>query len=244
MKKNASALHHFLALVSQNRVYIVKTKNYSFPRVYRDFYRSPPVGAEEFFLAEQPALYFLETVDLTPSAAYGRRLAWARLWQAHGFTPVSPTVLRGLETGHPDDALHDDAVSAQSFLDIYHPDNDLAAAISLADTDPRIYLTLPKGDLQKLRKSAADVSMTLQEYCMAKIFSRPLPNPNLAELYGCLSHLRQSCTLLDTATKAVLISDQCEDPHTLAALATSLNEEIYQLRQLITALQGGRSYDH
>ena len=235
MKKEKFETYHFLALVSQNKVYIVKTKNASFSRVYREFYRSPPVGAENFFLAaQQPALYLLESDALTASAAYGRMLAWTRYWKAHGFTPVSPTVLRGLETAHPDDALHDSAVSDRNFADIYQPANNLAADISLSGTDPRIHLSISKDEFPRLRKSAADVSMTVQDYCTAKIFDRPLPNPSLSELYGCLSQLRRSCTLLDNATKYMLLTGKSEDIQSLCSLATSLDEEICQLRQLIT----------
>lgn len=245
MQRAISETYHFLALVSQASVHIIKRKSSAFSRIYRDFYRSPPSGAEDFFLHDQkPGFFFLESAELTSSAAYGRMLAWARRWQAHGFTPVPSTVSMALKTSHPDDAAHDLAVSARSFFDIYCPEADLSTAISLSSTDPRIYLTLSKEDIQKLRKSAADVSMTLQEYCTAKIWDRPLPNPDLSELYSCLSQLRRTCTLMDNAFKTTLLSGKIEDAQTMVSMATSLNSELRQLRQLITTLHGGVSHDH
>lgn len=245
MNTNLPEIHHFFALISRTRVCIIKRKSDAVSRIYRDFYRSPPLGAEDFFLTDQkPELYFLESAELSSSAAYGRILAWARRWQTYGFTPVPSTVSKALKTGHPDDAVHDRAVSIRSFLDIYRPNADLAAAISLVDTDPRIHLTLSKSDFQKLHKSAADVSMTLQEYCTAKIWGHPLPNPNLVELYSCLSQLRRTCTLLDNASKTILLSGKSEDTQALVSITAALNTELQQLRQLITTLHGGTSHDH
>ena len=245
MKNTLPEMSHFFALVSQTRVHIIKRKSAAFSRIYRDLYRSPPSGAEDFFLHDQkPGFFFLESAELTSSAAYGRLLAWARRWQAHGFTLVPSTVSRALKTGHPDDAVHDLAVSARSFLDIYRPEADLSKTTSLSSTDPRIHLVLSKDDLKKLRKSAADVFMTLQEYCTAKIWDRPLPNPNLSELYSCLSQLRRTCTLMDNVSKATLLSGKSEDAQTMISMATPLNSELRQLRQLITTLHGGVSHDH
>lgn len=225
------------ALIAGRKGHVVYTTEAA-RAVYRRHYTGKnPETAVLFSGGERVAMYQLEELWCTQQYARIRRGVWSLWLHEHDFELVSEGAQELLKQADGRDQAAANRIKLRPRR-IFCEKNDLAEQWEFKQTKRLLSFEVSVTEYAEACHQAADVRLSLPEYCRERHYATMPPRQSISELCRCLQCAETTGRLADAVVKQGILSRGME-PGVYAQLAVevvTLQEEIARLRTAINEM--------
>lgn len=188
------------ALVAGSRGHVVYTAEPA-RAVYRD-HRSGKysAGLALFTDAEKVEMYKLEELRCTQQVAKIRRGVWSLWLHNHGYQLVSEAAREQVETPDRRDLAAVKRIKLKPKI-VFAEDMDLSNGWVFSSTRRTLSFTVTVEEHAEACHQAADVGISLSEYCRERHYATVPPRQSVSEVCRCLQQAESARRLADALVK-------------------------------------------
>ena len=220
MDHTEEKVYGIYALISDSHGHVIYSAEPA-RAVYRDHRNGKYVATIDLFSGtEKVKMFKVEEVQCTQQVAKIRRGVWSLWLHNHGYRLVSEAAREQAEAPDPRDEAAAKRIKAKP-KNVFAEDKNLASKWSFTDSRRTLSFTVTVEEYAEACHQAADVGVSLSEYCRERHYATVPPRQSVSEVCRCLQQAETARRLADALVKQGVLAHT--DPRDYEKLAVEIS---------------------